>query len=230
MQIEYLGSLPQIVLCATHCSLVLRHLLVVSRQLFGHPGSEVSQRIPMVGCIYESQRPSSHGRSRHAHTPMMVPNHALIVGGGLAGPALAIGLARQGIKSTIFEIRDGPVDAGGAIMLAPNALKVLDKIFGLYGAISQVGFTFEDITLASEEGQIIGKVSIGDVAGTGYPAIRIKRTVLHGALLKQCAELGDKIEIKYGEKLESVKEGENGVTAVFAGGLTARGMVLFLDL
>jgi len=51
-----------------------------------------------------------------------------IVGGGLAGLALALALQQVGIQSTVFEARARPLDIGGAVMLSPNALKVLDKL------------------------------------------------------------------------------------------------------
>lgn len=59
---------------------------------------------------------------------MPTPNHTLIVGCGLAGPALALLLAQHGLRSTILEARPEHRTIGGPVMLAPNAVRVLDRI------------------------------------------------------------------------------------------------------
>lgn len=61
-----------------------------------------------------------------------------IVGGGLAGLALALALHQIGIKSTVYEARARPLNIGGAVMLSPNALKVLDKL-GVYHTVKSEG-------------------------------------------------------------------------------------------
>ena len=51
---------------------------------------------------------------------------ALVIGAGVAGPAMAIALARAGIRSVVYEASPAPRDAAGLFLnLAPNGLNVL---------------------------------------------------------------------------------------------------------
>jgi 2-polyprenyl-6-methoxyphenol hydroxylase-like FAD-dependent oxidoreductase len=68
----------------------------------------------------------------------MVPGHVLIVGCRLAGPELAVALARRNIRSTIFEIRSEKGDTGGSTRLVPNALRVLERFLGVYKEIISI--------------------------------------------------------------------------------------------
>ncbi|MGH6869303.1 MAG: FAD-dependent oxidoreductase, partial [Methylocella sp.] len=51
--------------------------------------------------------------------------HALIIGGGVAGPALALFLKKAGISSSLFEAYPFVEGAGGGLALAPNGMRVL---------------------------------------------------------------------------------------------------------
>ena len=65
------------------------------------------------------------------HQPPMSHRQALIIGGGVAGPALALFLQRAGIASAIFEARSAAEeDAGYFLNLGPNGVNVL-KLLGI---------------------------------------------------------------------------------------------------
>ncbi|AFR96795.1 kynurenine 3-monooxygenase [Cryptococcus neoformans C23] len=154
-----------------------------------------------------------------------VPSHVLILGGGLAGTCFALALSKSGIRSTIFELRSDPGDIGGALMLAPNALRVLDKLVGIYEEIKDCGFNFEKINFYSEDGMKLGGFAQGDQDRWGYKAIRIKRPILHKKLLEACAA-SDRIDFKYGMIWKSIDENETGVTIHFEDGTRASGDIL----
>ena len=60
---------------------------------------------------------------------------ALVIGGGIAGPVLAMFLERAGITPVIYECRPGPADETGAFLnLAPNGLAIL-KTLGIAGDV-----------------------------------------------------------------------------------------------
>ncbi|KAK8854484.1 hypothetical protein IAR55_003222 [Kwoniella newhampshirensis] len=153
---------------------------------------------------------------------MPPPSHVLIVGGGLCGPALAIALSRHRIRSTILELRPQAGNNGGAIMLAPNALRVLDKVIGVDEEIKGEGFGLDKIDFFWEDGLRVGGITMED---GGYGALRIQRTKLHRTLLDLC-ERDDRVEIKYGSKFVRIVEDEEGVTAYIEGGEAIRGDIL----
>ena len=53
------------------------------------------------------------------------PRRALIIGGGVAGPVLALFLKRSGFDAQVFEASSGPADTGGTLGLAANGMSPL---------------------------------------------------------------------------------------------------------
>ena len=156
----------------------------------------------------------------------MAPSHVVIIGGGLSGCALAVQLAKRGIRSSVFEIRSKRGDIGGGLMLAINALRVMDKDLGVLEKLQKVGFEFEDLSLVANDGTFLGTVKNGDAAMFGYKSIRIQRTSLHQLLLDKCAEFPNKISISYGKTFTKITESKQGVTVDFADGTSAQGDIL----
>lgn len=148
----------------------------------------------------------------------MPDQHVIILGGGMAGCCLAIALAKQHIRSTIVEIRPSPSTSGGALMLAPNALRILDKVAGVYDQVKAAGYAVETVPIYVDQTRA-GKVWLGDVAGTGYPAIRCRRPTLHKVLLAACVQQAGLVKIRYGETLHIIEETDTGVVALFESGL-----------
>lgn len=174
----------------------------------------------------------------------MAPKHVIIVGAGLAGPALAIALSRHGVRSTILEIRSTASTAGGALMLAPNALRVLDKICGVYPQVRSSGFEFDNIQFHSEDGMFLGGVCIGEkdapslkeetergkrqqgYAGEEedrkYRGVRVMRSALHSALIDICKGLPD-VDMLWGKTLEKIEEKDDGVVVIMQDGSSVSG-------
>ncbi len=76
---------------------------------------------------------------------MATSEHSVaIIGAGLAGLSLALALHQQNIPCTIYESRPAPLNIGGAVMLSPNALKVLDAL-KLYSSAKTKGYSFEKL-------------------------------------------------------------------------------------
>jgi 2-polyprenyl-6-methoxyphenol hydroxylase-like FAD-dependent oxidoreductase len=125
---------------------------------------------------------------------------ALVIGGGLAGPAAAMALAKAGIEPTIYEARaEGAPVRGGGFNIASNGLDALAAIDAL------------DAT-----------------AGLGLPAPRLSFSGrghdLFAALQGEAARRG--IETRYRKRLTGLDQASGSVTARFDDGTTATGDIL----
>lgn len=145
------------------------------------------------------------------------PHRVTIIGAGLGGLTLALALNKYGIRPKLFELRTPDYDFGGAIMLSPNALRVLD-ILGAYERVRSKGFNFETLTFKTDhDHKTTGKYYFGHEDMYGYKALRIYRTVLIAELRQMIQEQG--IPIEYGRKFSHIiSEDETGVRFAFADG------------
>jgi hypothetical protein len=73
----------------------------------------------------------------------MAIQYVLINGAGLAVLSLAIALPKRNIRSTLFEFRAMPTTIDGTIVLAPNALRVLDQTMGIYSGCKYYSCDFD---------------------------------------------------------------------------------------
>ncbi|CAF4435095.1 unnamed protein product, partial [Didymodactylos carnosus] len=156
----------------------------------------------------------------------MGSQHILINGAGPAGLSLAIALAKRNIRSTLFEIRLEPTTMGGAIALAPNALRVLDQTIGIYDQIRHLGFEYEYIELYSEDGWRLGGLVNGDRQAYGYPALRIYRSTIMEALLKCVNDYSTLIIIHWNSSINKIAESDTGVEVTLLDGSTVNGDIL----
>jgi salicylate hydroxylase len=141
---------------------------------------------------------------------------AIIIGGGVAGPATACALANIGISCTIYELRPGPATIGGAINLSPSALRVLDHL-GVFAAAHEIGFSCETVELFSmSSGKLLGNLPFGSVKKYGYASLRINRQKLQELMLAAALKAGAKVV--YSKKVVAVLEDETGITAQFEDG------------
>lgn len=149
--------------------------------------------------------------------------HVAIVGGGLAGLALALALDQVGVKSTVYEARARPLNIGGAVMLSPNALKVLDKL-GVYNAVKSEGYEFKNLTWQTIDGSGRERQEFGDEKKYGYDALRVHRYVLINALIDATKRAG--VEVAFGKKFIAAIESHDGVKIRFEDGTTTTSSVL----
>lgn len=149
---------------------------------------------------------------------MSQSTHVAIVGAGLAGLTLALALHRQNIQSTIYESRPAPLNIGGAVMLSPNALKVLNAL-GVYERIRTKGYNFEYLEYRNASQEVIEIQEFGSEEKYGFKGLRIYRHVLIDELHAMLKELN--ISIQFGTKFSKiVLESEDQVTWEFADGTT----------
>lgn len=147
------------------------------------------------------------------------PRKAIIIGCGIAGPALALFLKQAGITAEIYEARTKP--EGFSLSLSSNGVAVL-KSLGLDSAVFAEGSPVASWTMSNEKGKHLGG---GVLAGAGMKSAFIKRVPL-GAILSEEAERQG-ITIIRGKRLERLDQLNTGsVVATFQDGACAHGDLL----
>lgn len=136
--------------------------------------------------------------------------HVAIIGAGAAGLSTALTLHSRNIQCTIYESKEAPFRGVGALMLAPNALRILDSL-GLYTQLRSRGFNFSTVDFRDEADGVTDTWQMGHRNKYGYDALRITRPVFLDVLRTAIEEKG--IEVKYSSRYSHVvSETAEGVT------------------
>jgi len=144
---------------------------------------------------------------------------ALIIGCGIAGPAVALFLKRAGIEAEVYEARTTP--EGYILSLASNGVAVL-KMLSLDEAVFAEGSPLSHSIMWNGKGRRLAAMPL---AGVGEKSVFIKRIPL-GLMLSDEAERQG-IKVVLGKKLQSIEvTTQGGVVATFQDGTTAFGDLL----
>jgi 2-polyprenyl-6-methoxyphenol hydroxylase-like FAD-dependent oxidoreductase len=114
----------------------------------------------------------------------------LIAGGGIAGLASAIALARNKFNVEVFERKDDFSELGAGIQLAPNALAALQKL-GVLDDVLTRAIRIESLVLRDAfDGSQILRVETGShyLSRFKHPYCVVHRGELFAALLRACQE------------------------------------------
>jgi len=146
---------------------------------------------------------------------------AIIVGCGIAGPAVAIFLKRAGFEPRIYEAQPGHDDYAGLFLnVARNGMRILREL-GVDGRIREEGIELRAMTFRNGSGKWLGRIE--DLSGEPQ-GFTVKRGVLHKVLRE--AALQEGIPIEFGKRLKDLKIAGGRVTAVFEDGTNAEGDLL----
>jgi 2-polyprenyl-6-methoxyphenol hydroxylase-like FAD-dependent oxidoreductase len=121
-------------------------------------------------------------------------SHAIIIGGGIGGPAVSLFLRRAGIESRIFEAYPEPTTTGGGFQIAPNGMRVLNAL-GLADEVRAAGVSSSDFVFRNQQGKVIAQMG---VSGSGY-GVTILRSAFHRILLDEISRHG--VPVHYGKCL-----------------------------
>ncbi len=106
---------------------------------------------------------------------------ALIVGGGVAGPATALALQAVGIDSVVLEARrPEELGQGSYLTLAPNGVHALGEL-GLLEPARGIGFPSRTNVMVGATGRVLGTVTLGRPLPDGTPALTCRRAALAAA-------------------------------------------------
>lgn len=144
--------------------------------------------------------------------------NALIIGGGIAGPAVAIALQRVGIASTIYEARtQAEQNKGSFLTVARNGINALHTLDAFEG-VMQRGFRVSRMEIYSGTGKRLGEM------GSNAEGVAVERGQLAAALCDEAVRRG--ISLEWGKRLNSVQATPAGITAQFEDGTRASGDLL----
>jgi 2-polyprenyl-6-methoxyphenol hydroxylase-like FAD-dependent oxidoreductase len=136
---------------------------------------------------------------------------AAVIGGGIAGPVVALALRKAGIDATVYEAYQDSADGvGGTLMVAPNGLAAL-RIVGI--DVDAVGQPIQGMVMTDGRGKRIGE--FGGIPGLP-PSQVMWRAELYRVVRERAAQLG--VPTVYGKRLVGAQEAPDGVTARFADG------------
>ena len=116
-----------------------------------------------------------------------------VIGGGVAGSASAIALARIGAEVTVYEAYPDPAGpAGSYVSLAVNGLRALDAV-GCLEAVQQAGFPVARQLMWSGRGKLLGDVARGRRPEDSLRSVTLMRADLVTALRAEALRTGARI-------------------------------------
>ena len=107
---------------------------------------------------------------------------ALVIGGGIAGPAVAMALQKAGIEATVFERHPGGADGVGSFLtLAANGIDAL-RVLGADKPAIAAGFPTPAIRLRNAKGKHLGDTRTGPELPDGTGSHTMKRADLYAVM------------------------------------------------
>ena len=112
----------------------------------------------------------------------MAAARILVVGGGIAGLAVARALSRAGFSPEIAEREPMWGEAGTGVYLPGNAARAL-RALGLEEAVSERGFVIPRQRVADDRGRLLVEVDLAKLWDGVGPCLALHRADLHAVLL-----------------------------------------------
>lgn len=149
----------------------------------------------------------------------------LVVGGGVAGPAVALAAVRLGLEATVLERRAvADPEEGSWITVAPNGLDALD-VLDVLDDVRAIGYTSHTTSMFGATGRHLGDVTLGTPLDDGTVALTMKRSAL-AVLLAEEAERAGAVIRRGAEAVSVEDEPGRPVRAVLSDGGAVEGDVL----
>jgi len=147
----------------------------------------------------------------------------IVIGGGIAGTAVALFLKRLDLEVEIYEAYEQRTDVGGGFQIAPNGMRVMAEL-GLSEAVVQKGVESTVMCFQNHKGELLAHVMQDGRKKYGIPSVNIARSIFHEILVAEVERMG--IPIYYQKRLQQIVEKETEVRAIFEDGSEAIGTFL----
>ena len=151
----------------------------------------------------------------------------LIAGGGIAGLATALALARRGIPSRILEQREQFSEAGAGIQIGPNGVRVLTALGVAPYLAEKASLPSEIVVRQGASARVLARMPLGTWIAErhGAPYWVVHRRDLQTALLA-AVRAEPAIEVVTGFAVTEIVAGGDHVEVRDADGSVARGPIL----
>ncbi|MFA9429924.1 FAD-dependent monooxygenase [Egicoccus sp. AB-alg2] len=154
----------------------------------------------------------------------MKPQTAAIIGGGIAGPVLAMALQRVGIHATVYEAYTEPAaHVGSFLNVASNGMDALATV-GLADQVARAGLATPRMVMWSGTGKRLGEVANGVRLSTGITSTTIQRGRLHQLLLDELRRRD--LPVVHGRRLTDATTGDGVARASFEDGTSVEADLL----
>lgn len=147
---------------------------------------------------------------------MTAVHNVAIAGGGVAGLAAAIQLAKAGVQVEVFESRPELTALGSGITLQGNALRVFDAL-GVWEDMQAAGYPFVGLNLRAPgpDATVVARMPDVKSGGPDYPStMGMPRPELARILFAHAAKAG--ATVRFDAKVTGLEQREDGVE-VFIG-------------
>ncbi|MFV2195002.1 FAD-dependent oxidoreductase [Nocardiopsis sp. LOL_012] len=150
---------------------------------------------------------------------MAAVSNALIVGAGTSGLALAVLLAREGVKVEVAEIRPDAQALGSGITLQGNALRVLREL-GVWEEVERSCFPFDSLGIRTPDGSLVAEIPDARMGGPDLPAtVGMNRPELAAILTRAARAAG--ADLRYGLTVEELHDRGESVRVELSDGTAA---------
>jgi 2-polyprenyl-6-methoxyphenol hydroxylase-like FAD-dependent oxidoreductase len=126
-----------------------------------------------------------------------------VVGGGVAGPVLAIFLRQAGFEVTVYEAMAAPSDQGGGLGLGCNGMRVL-RAAGLEDAVRANSVRQQGWSMQSQRGQRLVDVCVDEQARYGISSVLMARSTLHAICLQGMQSSG--ASMRYAKRVVAIDD------------------------
>ncbi|MEO7049744.1 MAG: FAD-dependent monooxygenase [Ferruginibacter sp.] len=155
---------------------------------------------------------------------MNKPKTAIIIGGGIAGPATALFLKKAGILSHVFEASSHSEDLkGGGLNIAPNGFGILNNL-GLKKEIITQGNIVKNAIFKNANGSKLASFKYTNIEKYGEPTVNIKRSDLYKIFKTELAN--QEIPFDFSKKLIQIVQNAECVEAFFEDGTSYKADIL----